>query len=63
MKKKLASIVLGLVFAAVPTVIFAACADVITFGNQICGLTGSSTTSTGVEVCYYSCTTIVPNND
>lgn len=56
MKKKIISFALGLVFASVPTLVYATCADVITFGNQICALVGSSTTSTGVEVCSYRCT-------
>ncbi len=55
MNKKLVSIALGLIFAAVPTAIFATCADVIVInGNTYCSLTSSSTVN-GNEVCSYSC--------
>ena len=55
MKKKLASIALGLVLSAVPTAIFAACSDVIVInGTTYCSLTHSSTVN-GNEVCHYNC--------
>ena len=55
MKKKLISVVLGVVFAAVPMAIFATCADVIVInGTTYCSLTSSSTVN-GNEVCSYSC--------
>ncbi len=55
MKKKLISVALGLVFAAVPMAIFATCADVIVIdGSRYCSLTSSSTVN-GHEVCSYSC--------
>ena len=55
MKKKLISVVLGLVFAAVPMVIFATCQDlVIIDGTTFCTLTSSATVN-GHEVCSYSC--------
>lgn len=57
MRKLFASVAFGLLFSVASVGVYA-CADVITFGNQICALTGSGTTSTGVEVCSYSCTTI-----
>lgn len=55
MKKKLISVALGLVFAAVPVAIFATCPDVIVFnGTTFCSLTGSGTVN-GNEYCTYSC--------
>jgi hypothetical protein len=58
MRKFLASIAVGFLLSIGSVSVFAKCADVITFGDQICALTSSGTTSTGVEVCRYSCTTI-----
>lgn len=55
MKKKIISVALGLVFAAVPMAIFATCADVLVInGSTYCSLTSSSTVN-GSEVCSYSC--------
>lgn len=55
MKKRLVSIALGLVFAAVPMALYAACADVIVInGSTYCSLSGSSTVN-GNEVCSYNC--------
>lgn len=59
MKKTLLSVVLGLALAALPASIYAACADLITIGgNMHCVLTGSSTTPSGAEICYYRCTQV-----
>lgn len=57
MKKTLMSIALGLVLAAAPVAILAACADVITIRSRagvtrVCNLIRSSH---GGAVCYYSC--------
>jgi hypothetical protein len=54
MKKTLASIVLGLVLAAVPIAVFATCAASITVNGKKCTLSGSSSGG-GVEICYYNC--------
>lgn len=60
MRKFLASITVGLLLSIGSVSVFAECADVITFGDQICALSGTGTTSTGVEVCKYKCTTVKP---
>lgn len=57
MRKLFASVAFGLLFSAASVGVYA-CADVITFGDQICALTGSGTTTQGVEVCSYRCTTV-----
>ena len=58
MRKFLASIAVGFLLSIGSVSVFATCADVITFGDQICALSGTGTTATGVEVCKYKCTTI-----
>lgn len=58
MKKFVVSAILGLVLSAIPVSMYA-CADLITVGgNMHCVLTGSSTTPTGAEICYYRCTAV-----
>lgn len=60
MRKIVASIAVGVLLSIGSVNVFAACADVITFGNQICALTGSGTAPSGAEVCFYKCGTIKP---
>jgi hypothetical protein len=58
MKKFAVSAFLGLVLSAIPVSMYA-CSDLITIGgNMHCVLTGSSTTPTGAEICYYRCTAV-----
>ena len=59
MKKVLSSVLLGLVLAAIPMAIYAACPSTITIGKgrdaQVCRLAGPESCSGGVCVCAYIC--------
>jgi hypothetical protein len=59
MKKLVSSIILGLALSVIPAAVYAACADLITIGgNMHCVLTGSSTSPSGHDICYYKCTKV-----
>lgn len=56
MKKFLVSMIFGISLSAIPVSIYA-CSDLITINQHVhCVLTGSGTTPSGAEICYYSCT-------
>lgn len=62
MRKLFASIAFGLLFSAASVSVYA-CATVLTVGNQVCMLTGSGTTPSGVQVCTYYCETVEASKD
>lgn len=60
MRKIVASIAVGVLLSIGSVNVFAACADLITVGDQICALTGSGTAPSGAEVCFYKCGKLKP---
>lgn len=58
MRKFLVSVAVGVLLSIGSVSAFAACADVVTFGDRLCQLTSSGTSPNGTSICYYSCVKI-----
>lgn len=59
MKKLFISVILGLVLSIIPMAVYAACSHLIVIGGNVhCVLTGSSTTPSGADICYYNCSVV-----
>jgi hypothetical protein len=55
MRKLVASIAVGVLLSVGSVSVLAACADLITVGDQVCVLTGSAKAPSGAEMCFYKC--------